>query len=323
MKRRANLFQTPTIAPWQPWKAMLASVILLFLVVAPSPSSEVVIVISADLPPYRQAQEALTTSLASEHCQTITLEQVIADNNTLSATFPAHTDCVVAIGSAAAVWLHQRKKPIPPLIYCMVSDPLTAGLQNKPITTGVSTDIPPDQQIHLITETLPQARTIGRLYRQADQQSREAMESARALLPQGWKLETVAIDLQESPAAAIDLLLSRKIDVVWTTPDTAIWNEATVRSLLLTTLRRRVPVFGFSTAFVRAGALLGVGLEPATQGKQAAALVRDFLNQKTMTNAVIPPIFDLSLNLVVAQKLSLTLPPTVVQRAKHIFQPGR
>lgn len=316
MKRRAEMFQPPTITLWQ---RMLATGILLFLVVAPSPSSEVVIVISADLPPYRQAQEALTTSLTSEHCQVVTLEQITTDSSKLST----NADCVVAIGSAAAIWLHERKSPIPPLIYCMVSDPLTAGLQKTPVTMGVSTDIPPDQQIQLITETLPQARIIGRLYRQADQQSREAMESARALLPQGWKLETVAIDLQESPAAAIDLLLSRNVDVVWTTPDTAIWNEATVRSLLLTTLRRRVPVFGFSTAFVRAGALLGVGLEPATQGKQAAALVRDVLNKKTMTNAVTAPIFDLSLNLVVAQKLSLTLPPTVVQRAKHIFQPGR
>ena len=310
------LFRSPTITLWQ---RMLATGILLFLVVAPSPSSEVVIVISADLPPYRQAQEALTTSLTSEHCQVVTLEQITTDSSKLST----NADCVVAIGSAAAIWLHERKSPIPPLIYCMVSDPLTAGLQKTPVTMGVSTDIPPDQQIQLITETLPQARIIGRLYRQADQQSREAMESARALLPQGWKLETVAIDLQESPAAAIDLLLSRNVDVVWTTPDTAIWNEATVRSLLLTTLRRRVPVFGFSTAFVRAGALLGVGLEPATQGKQAAALVCDVLNKKTMTNAVTAPIFDLSLNLVVAQKLSLTLPPTVVQRAKHIFQPGR
>jgi putative tryptophan/tyrosine transport system substrate-binding protein len=316
MKRRAEMFQPPMITLWQ---RMLATGILLFLVVAPSPSSEVVIVISADLPPYRQAQEALTTSLTSEHCQVVTLEQITTDSSKLST----NADCVVAIGSAAAIWLHERKSPIPPLIYCMVSDPLTAGLQKTPVTMGVSTDIPPDQQIQLITETLPQARIIGRLYRQADQQSREAMESARALLPQGWKLETVAIDLQESPAAAIDLLLSRNVDVVWTTPDTAIWNEATVRSLLLTTLRRRVPVFGFSTAFVRAGALLGVGLEPATQGKQAAALVRDVLNKKTMTNAVTAPIFDLSLNLVVAQKLSLTLPPTVVQRAKHIFQPGR
>jgi ABC-type uncharacterized transport system substrate-binding protein len=82
-------------------------------------------------------------------------------------------------------------------------------------------------------------------------------------------------------------------------------------------------VFGFSTSFVRAGALFGVGLEPATQGKQAAALVRDVLNKKTLTNTVTPPIYDISLNLVVAQKLSLTLPPAVVQRAKHIFQPGR
>ena len=265
MKRHSTIFHRLTRSPW---RAMLATGTLLLLVVAPLLSSEVVIVISADLPPYRQAQEALTTSLASEHCSMVTLEQITADITKL----PANADCVVAIGSAAAIWLHQRKVPIPPLVYCMVSDPQTAGLQKPPNAMGVSTDVPPDQQITLIAETLPHARTIGLLYRLGDEQSRQAMEKARTLLPQGWELEIVAIDLQGSPAIAIELLLSRNIDVVWTTPDTAIWNEATVRSLLLTSLRRRVPVFGFSTSFVRAGALFGVGLEPATQGRQAATL---------------------------------------------------
>ena len=37
-------------------------------------------------------------------------------------------------------------------------------------------------------------------------------------------------------------------------------------------LRTNVPVFGFSPAFVRAGALVGVGVDPAAQGQQAATL---------------------------------------------------
>lgn len=293
--------------------------ILFFLVIAPSQSSEVVIVMSADLPPYRQAQEALRTRLPTEHYTLVTLEQMTADNSRL----PANASCVVAIGSAAAIWLHERKIPGPPLVYCMVSDPSSAGLQKAPTAMGISTDIPPDQQIKLIAETLPQARNIGLLYRSGDERSRQAMEKSRTLLPSGWKLEPVAIDLQESPAAAIDLLMSRNIDVMWTTPDTAIWNEATVRSLLLTTLRRRVPVFGFSTSFVRSGALFGVGLEPATQGTQAAALVQDVLSGKTVMNTVISPTYDICINLIVAQKLSLTLPPLVIQRATHLFEPGR
>jgi putative tryptophan/tyrosine transport system substrate-binding protein len=315
MKRRTRIFRPRTISARQ---TLLVIGVLLLLIITPLHSSEVVIVMSADLPPYRQAQEALRAHLPTEHCTLLTLEQITADVTKLSA----NANCVVAIGSGAAVWLHERKIP-GPLIYCMVSDPLTAGLQKPPTAMGISTDIPPDQQIKLIAETLPQARNIGLLYRSGDERSRQAMENSRALLPPGWKLEAVAIDLQESPAAAIDLLMSRNIDVMWTTPDSTIWNEATVRSLLLTTLRRRVPVFGFSTSFVRSGALFGVGLEPATQGTQAAALVQDVLSGKTLTNTVIPPTFDVCLNLIVAQKLSLTLPPSVVQRATHLFEPGR
>lgn len=316
MRRRTKIFRPPTTST----KPTLLTIgVLLLLVIAPVCSSEVVIVMSADLPPYRQAQEALRIHLPTELCTLMTLEQITTDKTKL----PATASCVVAIGSAAAIWLHERKIPGPPLIYCMVSDPVTAGLQKAPIAMGISTDIPPDQQIKLIAETLPQARSIGLLYRSGDERSRQAMENSRALLPPGWKLESVAIDLQESPAAAIDHLMSRNIDMMWTTPDNAIWNEATVRSLLLTTLRRRVPVFGFSTSFVRSGALFGIGLQPATQGTQAAALVQEVLSEKILMNTVIAPTYEICVNLIVAQKLSLTLPLTVVQRATHIFEPGR
>lgn len=282
-------------------------------------AGEVVVVISADLPPYRQAQEALYAKLDNTLAkQVLVLDQVTTDPKRI----PTDAACVVAIGTPAANWLHGQKLTSP-LVYCMVSDPFAAGLQQPPIATGVTTDVPLDAQVRLIADTLPQARTIGLFYRDGDERSRQSVDQARGSLPAGWKLEAVAIDRHDSPASAIDALLARGVDVVWTMPDTAIWSEGTVRSLLLTSLRRRVPVFGFSTSFVRAGALLGVGLDPANQGTQAATLVLDVLGGRVPMTTVVPPIYEICLNLVVAQKLALTLPPGVVERAKRIFQPGR
>jgi ABC-type uncharacterized transport system substrate-binding protein len=74
---------------------------------------------------------------------------------------------------------------------------------------------------------------------------------------------------------------------------------------------------------VRAGALLGVGIDPDQQGQQAAQYVRTLLSGTPSSDTIIIPTYDICINLVVAQKLSLNLPPAVIERAKQLFQPGR
>lgn len=284
------------------------------------PAAEVVSVVSSDAVPYRQAQESLAKQLATNghRLRPVAMESLA----TSGMNVLGEAAYVVAIGSSAAVWLHEHK-PTMPLVYCMVSNPERAGLLTPPPAVGITTDVPIVDQIRLIKEALPTCTSIGVLYRENDAQSRLDLEAVRLALPMGTQLEAVAIDKSASPAAAIDSLLAKNVGVVWTCPDSQIWNEATVRSLLLTALRRKVPVFGFSTAFVRAGALVGVGLDPLTQGTQAADVVQDLMMGRMPENRVIAPTYDICLNLVVAQKLSLTLPKSLQDRAKQIFGGGR
>ena len=302
-------------------RAVIAGMLAMLLgtLVTASPV-EVVTVISSDAVPYRAAQEALARRLEplGHTVRSINLDSVA----TTGLSMLGQPGCVVAIGSPAAVWLHGQKTSIP-LTYCLVSNPERAGLLVDPALPGVTTDVPLADQVALLREALPEARTIGLFYREGDADSRKQITLLRPLLPDGVLLETVAIDQHPSPAAAIDALLAKRLDLVWTSPDPTIWNEATVRSLLLTTLRRKIPVFGFSTTFVRAGALLGVGLDPAQQGTQAGNLVVDLLAGRTPAGQVVAPTYDICLNLVVAQKLSLTLPKPLLERAKQVFGGGR
>jgi ABC-type uncharacterized transport system substrate-binding protein len=89
-------------------------------------------------------------------------------------------------------------------------------------------------------------------------------------------------------------------------------------------LRRRVPVFGFSPAFVRAGALIGVGIDPHAQGRQAGELVRLSLARSptadSIPNAVrLAPTYQLAVNLTVARKLGVTLPAEFIAHADQVF----
>ncbi len=231
---------------------------------------------------------------------------------------------MVAIGSRAASFLDNHRPAGVPVVFCMVSDPVLAGLIAEPRLGGVVTEVPLGVQLALIAEALPQARTLGMLYRGDLERSRAQLEQLQALLPSSWRLEAVGIESAQSVAEAIDSLFTRPIDVVWTAPDSTIFTEATVRTLLLSALRKRVPVFGFSPSFVRAGALFGIGINPLTQGAQCATMLLGRLaGERAACDQLIPPDYEIEVNLVVARKLALDLPAALVGRAAQTYQAGR
>ena len=63
-------------------------------------------------------------------------------------------------------------------------------------------------------------------------------------LPEGWVLRAVDVQQFRSVAVAIGALMDHEVDLIWTAPDPAVYNSATVRSLLLSAVRESVPVFG-------------------------------------------------------------------------------
>jgi ABC-type uncharacterized transport system substrate-binding protein len=283
-------------------------------------AAEVLAILSEDKVPFHQAEEGLAKSLieAGHHLTTQVMDH-LGDISELS-----HFAVLVSIGSKASTFLHQHLPAQVHLVYCMVADPIAAGLTTPPPVHGVATEVPLQKQVALIAEALPSARTVGMLYRGEQERSREQVEALRALLPSNWRLEAISIDESASVAEGIDNLLGKPIDVVWTSPDRSIYSEATVRTLLLSALRKRVPVFGFSTALVRAGGLLGIGINPLVQGSQSAAMVLSLLNGNEKDSAaVVSPTFDIEVNLVVAHKLAIDLPSDLLGRASHVYQAGR
>lgn len=294
----------------------------LFLAVAVGPcleAAEVQVLLSSDKAPYLQAVDGLRAPLTAQgHAIVVRkLEEpgapALADN----------AACVIAVGTQAALWLRDHPPAKAPALYCMVADPETSGLGKM---RGITTDVPLASQLVLIGETLPAVRLIGALYRGDQERGRRQIDELKRTLPAEWRLVAIPVEQHPGPSDAIDALFAQNIDLVWTTPDAGVYSEAVVRTLLLTALRRRVPVFGFSHAFVRAGGLFGVGINPTTQGAQAAGLVQRLLSAPASLDQeplCAPPAFEIAVNLVVAQKLSIELPKELIRRAAQTFQPGR
>jgi putative tryptophan/tyrosine transport system substrate-binding protein len=286
-------------------------------------AGDVVIVLSGDAVPYAQAEKGLKKQFTEQKRETRTVTLQDVSKKGVDATVGKNADLVVAVGTPAAVWLHGKLAADTPLVYCMVSDPATAGLTEGRATYGVSTDVPLKAQLGLIEEALPNRHTLGLLYRSNTPEGQRLLKIVPEALPKEWQLKAVAIDGQPSIADAIETLLKQRVDVVWTAADPAIYDTASVRALLLASLRTNTPVFGFSPAFVKAGALLGIGVDPQAQGQQAAVLGLRLLNKSgdTLPPRVNPPeSFQTAVNLIVAGQVNVTLPETVVRRASNVYK---
>ena len=79
----------------------------------------------------------------------------------------------------------------------------------------------------------------------------------------------------DGPARLLKALaaLKGKVDLLLTFPDPDLYNPVTIKPLILNALENRLPVVGFSPAFVRAGAVAGIYPDYRETGRQAAELV--------------------------------------------------
>jgi len=307
--------------------SLLVGVAMAAIAAAPAYGKQVVVVTSGEDAPYVAASDEARKLLSQQghEVKVMTLDKYTKSSG---ATAGPSADVCVAVGTKAALALHRDIRPPAQLVYCMVSGVEAAGLSEGAAANGVGTDVPLQVQLKLIAEALPGARTVGMLYRSDVPASAALVKAMQDALPPEMKLVSVAVDKRESVAAAIEALLDQKVNVIWTAADSAVYNVNTVRAMLLAAVRRQTPVFGFSPAFVNAGALLGVGIEPRKQGAQAAGIVARLVREPATAPQVSPPAaiteppaFQIAVNLIVAERLAVTLPPGLVARADIVFRP--
>jgi ABC-type uncharacterized transport system substrate-binding protein len=93
---------------------------------------------------------------------------------------------------------------------------------------------------------------------------------------EGFTLVTVPCQGQEELLAAFDSL-ARQTDFVLALPDSLLYNAATVKPLIISSLEKRIPILGFSLSFVRAGAAAGFYADFGGVGVQAAEAARRIL----------------------------------------------
>ncbi len=133
-------------------------------------------------------------------------------------------------------------------------------------------------------------------------------------MPSKIKLISVDLDSHPSVSSGIKALLKQDVDLVWTTPDPAVYNSTTVKALLMECLKQRVPVFGFSHSLVRAGSAFGVGIDPKAQGTRIAKMIR----LGTIDEHYSPELM-VAVNEIVVGRIKFKLSSAIRNRAEVVF----
>lgn len=284
----------------------------------PASGARITIVLSGDQAPYVAAADAIDKTLERSSLTATRISNANLSDQQL-ADSPAG-DVLVAVGTEAALRVHKEAPAGVRVVYCMSSDSrdLAAGHAS---TRGVVTDVPISEQVSLLTKALPKARRVGVIYKSSGARSAALKAHLETALPDGLSVVAVDLDQESSLADAIRRLIASQPDVLWTAADSSVFNSTTVQALLKEAIAAKIPVFGFSTQLVRAGATIGVGVRPEDQGERAGALAVEAASGTAAWDAPVRegPRVRIAVNTLVAERLGLKLPDDILGKADDSF----
>jgi putative ABC transport system substrate-binding protein len=282
-------------------------------------AQEVAILKSADIAAYNQAVTAFTEALGpSVLYSQYDLHGDPQEGRRLARKIRASdASLVLAVGLKAALAAKLELVDVP-VVFCMVLDPLRYDLK-APNLTGILLEIPIERHLNTVRQALPAVRRIGVLFDPGKSQLLvdDARRQARM---QGFELVAKSVASERDVAVAARALISQ-IDLLWLIPDSTVLSEDSLRFLLDLAMEHTIPSVGFSSEFVRSGALLSLSVSYADTGRQAAQVAKRILNgegSEPSGRLLVPNQTHITVNLRTARFLGLTIPPEILRQAESV-----
>lgn len=232
--------------------------------------------------------------------------------------------CAIATPAAQSAYNAAMEKDIP-VIYTAITDPVTAELATEdkmPIgkVTGTSDVLPVEAQLQMIREILPTAKKIGILYTTSEANSVYTISQYEAYAPQyGFTIVKKGINTMADISLAAEDLLG-KVDCLTNLTDNTV--VSALPTILEMANEKKIPVFGSEIEQVKIGCLAAEGLEYVNlgiqTGKMAAKVLKGEADIEQMAFETVTTN-ELYINEAVAQKLEITIPDTMMNRAVEKF----
>ncbi len=293
---------------WQP----LIFLCVLFPTFATAENTRIEVLLSSNAGYYQQVVAGLTDALLQEHpdaeIQTVPLNK-FSD----AADFTESSRLVIAVGTSAseAAMRHSGSFTLlctflPRSAYLALLEQYQNQLESKSIS-AIFLDQPMSRYMALIKMLVPDASRLGTAVGPI---SKQLLPDIRALAEQQHlQLRHVSLSENNNPVATLSPVVENS-DVFLATPDHANLNRVIAKWLLYLSIRQRIPVIGFSLAYVNAGALAAVYSSPEDVGRDAGEAASRWLDQseRKLQPARYPVYFSLRTNPSVARALGIHLP---------------
>ncbi len=181
-------------------------------------------------------------------------------------------------------------------------------------------DQPWYRQLGLIRTSMPGRNRVGLLLSKDGNEMLVGLPAIAKEMDMQINVETVTDDSELLPA--LRRLLNNS-DSLLALPDAAIYNRNNIPSILLTSYRQKVPLFGFSAAYVKAGALAGVYSSATQMAQQVAEIIASLPNNGYLPLPQYPRYFSVNVNTQVSRSLSLEMEDEVSLTRKIKSLPER
>ncbi len=177
--------------------------------------------------------------------------------------------CGIATNSATACYAAAEDKNIP-VIFTAISDPVEAKLDSGNIT-GTSDKLPIEQQLKLIRDLQPEAKSIGIIYTTSEPNSVSAVREYEEKAAQyGFVIETIGVMQQSEVLQAVDNMIAKNVDCMTNLTDNNVVNV--LPSILEKTNDAKIPVYGSEIEQVKIGCAASAGIEYVAVGKRTGEM---------------------------------------------------
>jgi putative ABC transport system substrate-binding protein len=252
-------------------------------------NKEVVILLSDDIQPYRDAVEGFKDR-AKEAPYAVKYDGFVlnpddGENRALAEKIASlKPDLVFTVGTQASLFVKGKFKGVP-IVFSMVLNPVENGVvssMSRPGNgmTGVCLNVSVDNQFAVLKQIKPAIRRVGMLYNVKAVKAEVLDEIAKTARAANVELVAEPVFSEKDVSAALDKVLS-KADSLWASPDPMIYNSSTAQRIILSTIKTNTPFMAYSKNFVKAGALAALECDYRDIGKQAGEMAVRVIGRKS------------------------------------------
>ena len=248
------------------------------------------------------------------------IENDISGNNAQSKIIDLETpraDLIFTVGSQATKLALSQTQSVPVVSALILSEDMVINSRNA---TGIVLKYPISVQLKWLKKVLPDVKRVGILYSLGTKSEliNEARQEAARI---GLEIVAIAVDNPRNLPASLDEMY-RRSDVLLAIPDPIIYSGKTLKHIMLSSFRNRVPLIGLSKNWVKAGAIYAIEGDFKSIGSQSAALADSIIRNKKMPENVFhyPNDINLVINVKTMRHMRRDIDSRIIDSAAHVYR---